>query len=76
MDSPVWMPIGSMFSMLQMVMQLSLASRMTSYSNSFQPRTLSSTRTWWMRDRFRPISAMSPDLFLGVGDAAARTARA
>ena len=57
-DSPVWMPIGSMFSMLQMVMHVSLASRMTSYSNSFQPRMLSSTRIWWIRDRLRPISAI------------------
>ena len=75
MDSPVWMPIGSMFSMLQMVMQVSLASRITSYSNSFQPRMLSSTRTWWMRDRFRPISAMLPHFLLGVGDAAAGAAQ-
>ena len=35
MESPVWMPMGSMFSMLQTVMQLSAASRMTSYSISF-----------------------------------------
>ncbi len=33
-ESPVWMPTGSMFSMLQMVMAVSLASRMTSYSIS------------------------------------------
>ncbi len=37
MLSPVWTPIGSIFSMLQMVMQLSAASRITSYSISFQP---------------------------------------
>ena len=37
MDSPVWMPIGSKFSMLQTVMQLSRPSRTTSYSISFQP---------------------------------------
>ena len=46
MDSPVWMPIGSRFSMLQTVMQLSRPSRTTSYSISFQPRRHSSTSTW------------------------------
>ena len=45
MDSPVWMPSGSTFSMLQTVMQLSRASRTTSYSISFQPRSDSSTST-------------------------------
>ena len=34
MESPVWMPTGSMFSMLQMVMAVSLASRITSCSIS------------------------------------------
>ena len=37
-ESPVCTPIGSMFSMLQTVMQLSAPSRITSYSISFQPR--------------------------------------
>ena len=37
MLSPVWIPIGSRFSMLQTVMQLSKRSRTTSYSISFQP---------------------------------------
>ena len=37
MDSPVWMPTGSTFSMLHTVMQLSKASRTTSYSSSFHP---------------------------------------
>jgi hypothetical protein len=46
MDSPVWMPIGSRFSMLQTVTQLSRPSRTTSYSISFQPRRHSSTSTW------------------------------
>ena len=35
MDSPVWIPMASRFSMLQMMMQLSLESLMTSYSYSF-----------------------------------------
>ena len=37
MLSPVWTPIGSRFSMLQIVMQVSALSRITSYSISFQP---------------------------------------
>ncbi len=48
MLSPVWMPMASRFSMLQMMMQLSAASLITSYSYSFHPRTLSSMRTWWI----------------------------
>ncbi|VVB63421.1 Uncharacterised protein [uncultured archaeon] len=56
MDSPVWMPMGSMFSMLQMVMQVSFESLITSYSSSVHPSTLSSSRTWWMRERFSPSS--------------------
>ena len=44
-ESPVWIPIGSMFSMLHTVMQLSRASRTTSYSISFQPCRHSSTST-------------------------------
>ena len=46
MESPVWTPIGSKFSMLQMVMQVSPASRITSYSISFQPSSERSTSTW------------------------------
>ena len=45
MESPVWTPIGSMFSMEQTMTTLSLMSRMTSSSNSFQPMTLSSSST-------------------------------
>ena len=44
MESPVWMPTGSRFSMLQTVMTLPLESRMTSYSISFQPEMHFSTR--------------------------------
>ena len=43
-ESPVWMPIGSRFSMEQTMMALSARSRTTSISNSFQPSTDSSTR--------------------------------
>ena len=48
MLSPVWTPIGSMFSMLQMVMQLSAPSRITSYSISFQPTSDFSINTWFI----------------------------
>ena len=44
MESPVWTPTGSRFSMLQTVMTLPLASRITSYSISFQPAMHFSTR--------------------------------
>ncbi len=43
MLSPVCTPIGSRFSMEQMMMTLSAVSRTTSSSNSFHPSTLSST---------------------------------
>ena len=45
MESPVCTPIGSKFSIEQMMMQLSLWSRTTSISNSFQPMTDSSIST-------------------------------
>ena len=45
MESPVWMPMGSTFSMEQMMTTLSPRSRITSSSNSFQPITDSSTST-------------------------------
>ena len=44
MESPVWTPTGSIFSMAQTMMQLSALSRMTSNSTSFQPAMLRSTR--------------------------------
>ena len=44
-ESPVWTPIGSMFSMAQTMMQLSALSRTTSISYSFQPSTDSSIST-------------------------------
>ena len=44
-ESPVCTPIGSMFSIEHTMMQLSLRSRTTSISNSFQPRTDSSIKT-------------------------------
>ncbi len=47
-ESPVCTPIGSRFSIEQTMMQLSLRSRTTSISNSFQPRRLSSIRSSWV----------------------------
>ena len=44
-ESPVWTPIGSRFSMPQTMMTLSATSRTTSSSYSFQPITDSSTST-------------------------------
>src|ERR1035438_6886646 len=44
MESPVWTPMGSKFSMEQMMTQLSALSRITSISNSFQPSRDSSMR--------------------------------
>ncbi len=45
MESPVWTPTGSKFSILQTVMQFPLLSRITSYSISFHPAMQRSTRT-------------------------------
>ncbi len=45
-ESPVWTPSGSTFSMPQTAMQVSSASRMTSYSISCQPTRQRSTMTW------------------------------
>ena len=52
-ESPVCTPIGSKFSIEQTMMQLSLRSRMTSSSNSFQPSTLSSISTSLTGERSR-----------------------
>ena len=59
MESPVWTPPGSMFSMEQMVITLPAPSRMTSNSISFQPEMHRSMSTSWTRERFRPRSEMS-----------------
>ncbi len=57
-ESPVWTPIGSMFSMAQTMMQLSALSRTTSISNSFQPSRLSSMRIWLTGEASRPVLQM------------------
>ena len=53
-ESPVWMPIGSRFSMAQTMMQLSARSRTTSISNSFQPISDSSISSSLVGDRSSP----------------------
>jgi hypothetical protein len=59
MESPVWMPMASTFSMEQTMMQLSLWSRTTSISYSFHPSTDSSSRTSLVGDSSRPRLTMS-----------------
>ena len=56
-ESPVCTPIGSMFSIEQMTTTLSLRSRMSSSSYSFQPSTLSSMSTSVTGDSSRPMAA-------------------
>ena len=58
MESPVCTPIGSRFSMEHTMMQLSLRSRTTSISNSFQPITDSSTSSSWVGEASKPRSQM------------------
>ena len=57
MESPVWTPMGSKFSMLQITTTLSFRSRITSNSNSFQPMTDSSIRISWAGLRSSPLLA-------------------
>ena len=59
MLSPVWMPMGSTFSIEQMMMQLSARSRTTSISYSFQPSTDSSISTWPTGEARRPPATIS-----------------
>ncbi len=53
-ESPVCTPIGSTFSIEQTITTLSLWSRMTSSSNSPQPSTDWSSRTWPIGEAARP----------------------
>src|SRR3546814_5224450 len=55
MLSPVWTPIGSTFSIEQMMMALSARSRTTSISYSFQPSSDSSISTSVVGDASRPL---------------------
>ena len=73
--SPVCTPMGSTFSMEQMITTLSARSRMTSSSNSCQPATDSSSITWVMGLRRRPLLGDAPQAVAVVGDAAAGAAQ-
>ena len=57
-ESPVWIPTGSKFSMLQTAITFPAESRMVSNSISFQPDTHRSMRTCVMGERSRPFFAM------------------
>ena len=59
MESPVWTPIASKFSMLQIVMHVSAESRITSYSTSRHPRSERSSSTWDIGLAARPDAATS-----------------
>ena len=54
-ESPVCIPIGSTFSIEQIMIQLSFLSLTTSISNSFQPSKHSSTSTWLTGDSCNPF---------------------
>jgi hypothetical protein len=58
-ESPVWIPIGSTFSIEQTMMQLSARSRTTSISNSFHPSTDSSMSTSWVGEARKPPRVIS-----------------
>ena len=74
-ESPVCTPIGSKFSIEQMMTTLSARSRITSSSNSFQPMTDSSTSTLPTGDSARPQLDRALQLLRVVGDGAAGAAQ-
>ena len=57
-ESPVWTPIGSIFSIEQIIIQLSALSLTTSISYSFQPATDSSTRISLVGELSIPLEAI------------------
>ncbi|MNL73530.1 hypothetical protein D3C87_1990020 [compost metagenome] len=59
MESPVWIPMASKFSIEQTMMQLSFLSCTTSISYSFQPISDSSINSSLVGDRSRPRSQIS-----------------
>ena len=73
-ESPVCTPIGSRFSIEQMMMQLSFLSRTTSISNSFQPSSDSSISSSCVGESVEAALAHLDELVLVVGDAAAGAA--
>ena len=58
-ESPVWTPIGSRFSIEHTMMQLSLRSRTTSISNSFQPSSDSSINNSLVGEASKPRLQMA-----------------
>ena len=58
-ESPVWIPTGSKFSILQTTRALSAASRITSYSISLNPAIERSIKHCVTGDNFKPFSAIS-----------------
>ena len=63
-ESPVWIPIGSRFSMVVMMITLSFLSRKSSSSNSFQPISALSMSTSWMGEASRPRWSRSSNFSL------------
>jgi hypothetical protein len=59
MLSPVWTPMGSKFSIEQMITTVSLLSRITSSSYSFHPSTDCSTSTVWTGESCSPWRTMA-----------------
>ena len=59
MESPVWIPTGSTFSIEQIAIALPAASRMVSNSISFQPEIHFSTSICVMGDMSRPVFAIT-----------------
>ena len=74
MLSPVCTPIGSRFSMPQMAMVVSFASRSTSNSISYQPSSERSTSTWPMGLASMPCAIRCRASLGRVGEAAAAAA--
>ncbi len=74
-ESPVWTPIGSRFSMEQTTTKLSARSRITSNSYSFQPSSDSSTSTEPTGLCFRPNSTFCDKVVAVVGGARAGAAQ-
>ena len=58
MESPVWTPMGSRFSMEQTMTEVPRLSHITSISYSFQPSRDSSMSTSWLRLISKPRSTM------------------
>ena len=74
-ESPVWTPIGSKFSIEQMITTLSSASRITSISYSFQPMIDSSISTCVDGRQVEPAADQLVELVAVVGDRRAAAAQ-